>query len=95
MVDKKEGERVEALMRIIVAIVSGIILGVWRWFIIVIGVVNWFYTLFVGKRMKELADLSEIWTTQTYVFLRYLTMVSNERPFPFNNLTKNYSKFEK
>lgn len=94
MVDKKGGERVEALMRIIVAIVSGIILGIWRWFIVVIGIVNWFYTLFVGKRMKELADLSEIWNTQTYIFLRYLTMVSNERPFPFNNLTKNFSKFK-
>jgi len=95
MTSKKKGERVEALMRIIVVIVSGIILSVWKIFIQVIGIVNWVYTLFAGKRMKELADLSEIWNTQAYVFLRYMTMVTNERPFPFNNLTKSYSKFGK
>ena len=89
------GERSEILMRIVVAIVSGIILGVWRWFIIVIGLVNWVYTLFVGKRMKELAGMSEIWNTQIYTFLRYMTLVSNERPFPFTKLTKNISKFKK
>lgn len=88
------GERTEILMRIVVAIVSGIILGVWRYFIVVINVVNWIYTLFVGKRMKEIAKLSEIWNTQIYTFLRYMTLVSNERPFPFKSLTKNMSKFK-
>jgi len=82
-------------MRIIVAIVSGIILAVWRWLIAVFVVINWIYTLFVGKRIKELAELSEIWNTQTYIFLRYLTFVTNERPFPFRNLTKSISKFKK
>ncbi|MFH1917595.1 MAG: DUF4389 domain-containing protein [Nanoarchaeota archaeon] len=89
------GERTEILVRIGVAIVSGIVLGVWRWFVIVIGFINWIYTLFAGKRMKELAEMSEVWNTQIYVFLRYMTLVSNERPFPFESLTKNFSKFEK
>jgi len=88
------GERKEILMRIIVAIISGIVLGVWRWFIIVICAINWIYTLFAGKRMKEIAELSEIWNTQIYIFLRYLTLVSNERPFPFRSLTKSFSKFK-
>lgn len=88
-------ERKEVLMRVFVAIVSGIVLGVWRWFIFVIAVINWIYTLFAGKRMKDLAMLSEIWNTQTYTYLRYLTMVANERPFPFTSLTKNISKFKK
>jgi len=91
---KKSNERTEILVRIGVAIVSGIVLGVWRWFIIIIGIVNWIYTLFAGKRMKELAEMSEVWNTQIYIFLRYMTLVSNERPFPFNNLTKNFSKFK-
>jgi hypothetical protein len=89
------GERIEVLMRIVVAIVSGIVLGVWRWFILVIGFVNWIYTLFAGKRIQELAELSEIWNTQFYTYIRYLTMVSNQRPFPFTNLAKDLSKFEK
>ena len=89
------GERKEILIRIFIAIVSGIILGVWRWFILVIGIVNWIYTLFVGKRIKQISELSEIWNTQIYVFLRYMTLVTNERPFPFRNLTKSMSKFKK
>lgn len=82
-------------MRIFVAIVSGIVLEVWGWFIFIIGVVNWVYTLFVGKRIRELAELSEIWNTQMYTYFRYLTMVTNKRPFPFTSLTKNISKFRK
>lgn len=77
------------------AIVSGIVLGVWRWFIFVIGVINWIYTLFAGKRMKELANMSEVWNTQLYTFLRYMTLVSNKRPFPFSSLEKSISKFER
>lgn len=77
------------------AIVSGIVLEVWGWFIFIIGVVNWVYTLFVGKRIRELAELSEIWNTQMYTYFRYLTMVTNKRPFPFTSLTKNISKFRK
>ena len=88
-------ERGEAWMRIVVFIVSGIVLGIWRYFIIVLFIINWFYTVFNGKRMKELARLSEIWNTQMYVFLRYVTFVTNERPFPFENLTKSISKFGK
>ncbi len=88
-------ERGEAWMRIVVLIVSGIVLGVWRWFIVVIGVINWVYTIFSGKRMRELAELSEIWNTQIYTFIRYMTFVTNERPFPFTGLTKNISKFKK
>lgn len=89
------GERAEIFMRILVAIISGIILGVWKWFIFVLGIVNWIYTLFAGKRLKELAEMSEIWNTQMYTFLRYMTLVSNKRPFPFTNLAKNISKFGK
>ena len=92
---KEEFERKEILMRIIVAIVSGIILEAWGAFIFVTCIVNWIYTLVAGKKLKEIAELSEIWNTQIYVFLRYMTLVSNERPFPFKNLTKSMSKFEK
>lgn len=90
----KKSERKEAWMRIVVGIVSGIVLGVWRYFIFVLGVLHWFYVVFSGKRNKEFANLCEIWNTQVYVFLRYLTFVTNERPFPFTSLEKNISKFK-
>ena len=89
------GERLEILMRIVVAIVTGIILSVWKWFIFLLGVINWIFTLFAGRRLKDLANLCEVWNTQFYVFLRYITLVTNERPFPFRSLTKNISNFSK
>jgi len=89
------GERIEALMRIIVGIVSGIILAVWKMLIQLFGVINFLWTLISGKRIKELGELCEIWNTQMYVFLRYMTFVTNERPMPFRKLTKNMTKFSK
>lgn len=85
-------ERLEVLVRIVVFIISGIILFVWRYFIILLVLINFFYTLIFGKRAIELADMSEIWNTQLYVYRRYLIFVSNKRPFPFAKLTKNISK---
>ena len=91
---EKKTERKEALMRIVVLIVSGIILGVWQYLIFLFGVVNFFYTLFSGKRHQELADLSEIWNTQWYIFQKYMIFESNKRPFPFKHLQKSMGKFE-
>ncbi len=91
---KESSERVEVLMRILVTVVTGIILGVWRYLIIILVVVNWIQTLVTGRRMKELAEMSEIWNTQVYIYLKYLTMVSNNRPFPFERLGKNLSGFK-
>lgn len=88
-------ERKEALMRILVAIVAGIILGIWKALIQILTIVNWFIALFAAKRNKKIADFCEIWNTQFYVFLRYTTFVTNERPFPFNRLTPNMTKFGK
>jgi hypothetical protein len=86
------GERKEAWMRIFVLIVSGIILGVWRGLVQIISVIHWFIVVFSGKRNKSLANFSEIWNTQIYVFIRYINFVTNERPFPFRPLTSNMSK---
>jgi len=91
---KKYNETQEALMRILVCIVSGIILSVWKVLITVLGVVNFFITLFTAKRNKEIAEFCEIWNTQLYVFVRYVTFVTNDRPFPFKKMDKNISKFE-
>jgi len=38
--------------------------------------------------------MCEIWNTQIYIYLKYLTIVSNQKPFPFEKLTKKISRFE-
>jgi len=94
MAKKRLSERQEAWFRIIVAIVSGIILGIWKVLVQILAIVNWLIVVFSGKRNKELAIFCEYWNTETYKFIRYLTFVSNKRPFPFSNMEK-ISKFEK
>ena len=90
----KLSERKEAGFRIIVLIVSGVILGVWKALISILAIVNWFIVIFSGKRNKELADFCEYWNTEIYKFVRYMTFVSNKRPFPFSSMER-ISKFEK
>ena len=90
----KISERQEAWFRIVVLIISGIVLGIWRYLIVVLIIINWICVIFSGKRNKDFADLCEVWNSQAYVFLRYIGFVSNERPFPFNKLSKKISKFK-
>mgnify|MGYP001595635716 FL=1 len=90
---KKFSEKEEALMRIVVGVVSGIILYVWFWLILVLAIINFFITLFSGKRKENIARFSEYWNTETYKFSRYITFVSNIRPFPFTNI-EEMSKFK-
>lgn len=81
-------------MRVVVLIVTGIILVLWRYFIGALVIVNFVYSLFTAKRLKELANLSEIWNTQWYHFQRYMTFMTNRRPFPFTSLSEDLSKYE-
>jgi hypothetical protein len=92
---KKVNESKEALMRIPIALVSGLILEAWGGLVAVLWLVNFFLTLIRGERNKEIANFCEIWNTQQYIFLKYMMFVSNTRPFPFEKMTKNMSKFEK
>lgn len=91
---RKFSQRKETLMRIIVGIVTGIILVIWRYLIGVFTIINFVYSLFTAKRLRELAELSEIWNTQWYLFQKYMTFVTNVRPFPFTPLAKSISKYE-
>ncbi|MFC1754354.1 DUF4389 domain-containing protein [Thermoproteota archaeon] len=88
-------ERIEALMRIVVGVVTGIILGLWKALVQIVAIINWIMTLITGDRNKGLAEFCELWNTQIYVFLKYMTFVTNERPFPFNPLQKEMSEFER
>ncbi len=90
---KKMSEKKEAWFRIIVLIISGIILKIWAGLVGILAVIHWFIVIFSGKRNKELAMFSEYWNTESYKFVRYLTFVSNKRPFPFTSMGR-ISKFE-
>jgi len=94
MAKKKMSERKEAWFRIIVLVVSGIILGIWKALIVILGIINWLITVFSGKRSRELANFCEYWNTEVYKFVRYLSFVSNTRPFPFTEMER-ISKFER
>jgi hypothetical protein len=91
---KQEKERGEALMRIVVGIVSGVIIYVWAYLIALFFIINLIYTIIKGNRMRELAEMSEIWNTQAYTFYRYMTFTTNTRPFPFESLEKSMNRFE-
>lgn len=87
-------ERKESLFRILVLIVSGIILGVWSSLVKLLAIVNFFIVLFSNKRNKGIAQFCEYWNTEFYRFSRYLTFVTNERPFPFTSMSERISKFK-
>tara|TARA_Y100000034_G_scaffold116139_1_gene154096 strand:+ start:423 stop:692 length:270 start_codon:yes stop_codon:yes gene_type:complete len=82
-------ERSEALMRIVVGLVSGIILSLWKALVQFITIIHFFYTLITNKRSKDLAVFCNYWDTHVYKFIRYMTFTTNERPFPFTELGKN------
>ena len=79
-------ERKEAWMRIVVGIISGIILGLWKVLVEGVSLFHWIYVVFSGKRNKEIAEFCNAWTTQAYRFIRYMTFATNSRPFPFSEL---------
>ena len=91
---KKISERKEAWFRIIVLVISGVILSIWQLLVKILAIVNWFIVVFSGNRNRELAIFCEYWNTEIYKFIRYLTFVSNKRPFPFSDM-EVISKFEK
>jgi len=90
--NSKFSQRKETLMRLVVLIITGIILGVWRYLIIVFFIINFLYSLFTTKILKDLALMSEVWNTQWYSFQRYMIFASNLRPFPFTSLMKSINK---
>jgi len=81
-------ERTEALMRIVVLIVTGIILSLWKSLVQILVVFHWIVVIITGKRIKGLTEFCHIFNCQMYAFLKYMTFATNKRPFPFNSLAK-------
>ena len=87
-------ERKEGWFRLIVLVVTGVILWAWGYLVAVLAIVHWLIMIFAGKRNKGIAEFLEYWNTTSYQFYRYLTGVTNERPFPFSSVQR-LSKFKK
>lgn len=84
----------EVWMRIPVGIISGVIIWVWAYLIALFFVINFFYGIFTGKKINDLAQMTESWNTQKYSFIKYMGFITNKRPFPFVSLEKNMSKVD-
>jgi len=82
-------ERGEAIIRILVGIISGVILGIWKFAVGILTIFHWIYVILTGERHEGIAKFSNLYCTQHYKFSRYITFVTNERPFPFNETGKD------
>jgi hypothetical protein len=87
-------ERREAWMRIPVAIVSGIILHVWGFFIFIFALVQLILTIAEDRKNKELLRMCNVYLVQLYIFVKYVTFLSDKRPFPFADLEKEIDEKE-
>ena len=85
-VNKKQ--RSEAWMRVPVFIVSGIILKVWGFFIFCFAIAQLVLILIEGKKNKDLLKMCNVYLIQLYVFVKYVLFISDERPFPFEDIKK-------
>jgi len=75
-------ERIEALLRIPLAFVYGVIIGIWGFIAGLATIVHWFYTIIYGKRHRGIAGFANRFLTYYYTVYRYLFFITNERPWP-------------
>jgi hypothetical protein len=80
--------RRELWMRIPVFILSGVILYVWGFFILIFSLAQLVLLLVEGKKEKEFVHISSVFSNQIYTFFKYITFLSDERPFPFSKIKK-------
>ena len=87
-----KSERKEALIRLFVALFCGAIGYVWSLLVGVLVILNWLSALLLGRRNGAIGDFVELYNSFVYTYLRYISGVSNVRPFPFTTLER-LSKF--
>ena len=82
-------ERTELVVRLVVLLVCSILFYFWNILIFVIFIINMVITLIKGAPNKNLIKFSQIWLSEITRALKYLLFISNERPFPFTELSTN------
>jgi hypothetical protein len=71
-------------LRLFFMIVVGFLYGVSRIVVGAVIIVQFFWVLFTGSVNLSLDSFGQSLATYTYQIIRYLTFVSDERPFPFD-----------
>ncbi len=74
------GERVEALLRIPLAFVYAIIISVLEMAVGIVLIIQFFYTLILGRRHEGMACFANKYASLNYHINRYLLFSTNERP---------------
>ncbi len=87
-------EKREVWMRIPIFIVSGFILYVWGIFVTIFALVQFIIILTESKKNNELLKMCNVYLVQLYIFVKYVTFLSDKRPFPFGDLEKEIEKDE-
>jgi hypothetical protein len=90
--NKLSEKKKEVWMRIPIFIVSGIILHIWGFFIFIFALVQLILILAKNKKEKELLKMCNVYLIQLYIFMKYVTFLSDNRPFPFGELGKEIEK---
>jgi hypothetical protein len=75
-------------MRIPVFILSGAILYVWGFFVLIFSLVQLVLMLTEKKKEKEILNISSMFSNQVYCFFKYISFISEEKPFPFGEIKK-------
>jgi hypothetical protein len=78
--------RKEALVRLLVSIVTGIVLYLWGYAVGIIIFINWLIVLIIGRKVLAIDRFCSLWADEVGRNVRYLTFESNEKAFPFNEL---------
>lgn len=76
----EEASRVEILVRIVWAILGGIVLFIFNLIAILAVIIQFFYVLIYGKRQKGIFDFMKAVEVQRFRLVLYLTFVTDERP---------------
>ncbi len=72
-------------LRLFFMIVVAMLYGVSRVVVGLVVVLQFFWVLFTGNTNPSLESFAQSLATYTYQIIRYLTFVSEERPFPFDS----------
>ncbi len=84
---KKENKFVSNLLvRVLIVILSGIIFHIWTYIIFAVFVIQLIIFIIKQEANQDLKKFSEIWIKSITNYFRYALFISNERPFPFNNI---------
>lgn len=71
-------------LRLFFMVVVVFLYGVSRVVVGAVVVLQFFNVLFTGETNKRLEQLGQALATYTYQVIRYLTFITEERPFPFD-----------